>query len=71
MALDILGTKGAWVTVSCRAGSPVKGWLIGEILQGLLIALDENLQDVRLVSEYGSIAYDYKKVLPKLRYKNA
>ena len=46
---------------------------MGEIPQGLLVALDEKLTDIRLVSsKYGyHISYDYKKVHPDLYYKNA
>jgi hypothetical protein len=51
-------------------GEPIQGWLIGEIPQGLLVALDEDLSDVRVVSEYIRISYDHDRRLSKLRYDN-
>lgn len=47
-----------------KAGSLVRS-------RGLLIGLDENLEDVRIVNDYESITYDYKRALPKLRYDDA
>jgi len=45
---------------------------MGEIPQGLLVALDEKLTDIRLVSgNYDLINYDHKKTHPDLYYKNA
>lgn len=47
-----LSNRGVWVRVGRKVGEPIQGWLIGEIPQGLLIALDEELKDVRVVSGY-------------------
>jgi len=44
---------------------------MGEIPQGLIIALDEDLTDIRLVPEYYSIGYDHEKKLSKLSFENA
>lgn len=66
-----LSTRGSWVTVHGPGDRMISGWLMGEIPQGLLVALDEKLTDVRLVSKYKSIHYNYEKAHPDLYYKNA
>ena len=63
--------RGIWVTIGRDKGDVVKGWLLGEIPQGLLVALDENLADVRLVTEYYSISYNHEKKLSKLHIDEA
>ncbi len=66
-----LNQRGAWVTIHRKSGTSVEGWLIGEIPQGLVITLDEDLSDIRLVSEYYSIGYNYDKKLSKLSFENS
>jgi hypothetical protein len=66
-----LAERGAWVTVSGKATEPISGWLIGEIPQGLLLAIDENMNDVRLVRDYTSISYSPERGLSKLQYGNS
>jgi hypothetical protein len=66
-----LSLRGVWVTVNREVGEPVQGWLIGEIPQGILVALDEDLADVRVVSDYASIGFDHDKQLSKLRVESA
>jgi hypothetical protein len=70
--LHNLDNRGVWVSIHRpNGGGAVEGWLIGETPQGFLVALDEDLEDVRLVSNYVSISYNHKKLLPKLKYDNA
>lgn len=65
-----LSNRGVWVTIHREVGEPIQGWLIGEIPQGLLVALDEELKDVRVVSGYTGISYNRDRLLSKLRYEN-
>lgn len=69
--LDNLTKRGVWVQIKRSRGEAIEGWLIGEIAQGLLVALDEDLTDIRLVSEYYSITYNHEKKLSKLIFENA
>jgi hypothetical protein len=68
-----LYNRGKWVTISGKGERKISGWLMGEIPQGLLVALDEKLEDIRLVStgcSYG-IIYNNQKTHPVLYYENA
>ncbi|SJM94626.1 hypothetical protein [Crenothrix polyspora] len=66
-----LTNRGVWVRINRYKGETVEGWLIGEIPQGLLIALDKDLKDLRLVSEYYSISYNHENKLSTLSIENA
>ena len=68
---ESLKYRGNWVTISRDKGSTVNGWFIGEIPQGLLIALDEDLTDIRLIQKDCSIGYNHEKRLSKLSFENA
>lgn len=66
-----LGERGVWVRVGRTGHTPVEGWLLGEIPQGLLVAMSDDLNDVRLISGYSYISYDHDRRLPRVRYDNA
>ena len=66
-----LRERGVWVKVGRTGHTPVEGWLPGEIPQGLLVAMSDDLNDVRLISGYSSISYNHDRRLPRVRYDNA
>jgi hypothetical protein len=70
---DHLEERGFWVTISQYKKETIEGWLIGEIPQGILVALDEDLSDVRLVSAPDGYAMTYhrQKRLSKLSVEKA
>lgn len=68
-----LALRGVWVTFSSDGPGEIEGWLIGEIPQGSLISLDDELTHIRLV-ERGTwlmASYDHRKRLSKLAYDNS
>jgi hypothetical protein len=69
MAHDWLAERGAWVTVGRDGKRDVEGWLIGQISEGLLIAADDELEDVRVVSDFDSIQVAADKRLPGISAK--
>lgn len=69
--LTDLKTRGAWTSIQDDDGHKVEGWLVGEVPEGVLLAMDEELHDIRLVRNVSLQMYDYQRALPGLRYENA
>lgn len=70
MSSNHLDERGVWVKIYRPKGGPVEGWLMGEIPQGLVVALDEDLTDIHLIPKYDSISYDNNKKLSKLSFED-
>lgn len=63
--------KGARVTVTPKTGPKYEGWLVGEIPEGILLALDEDLHHVRLVKDFEKLETDPRTGHSQLQYPNA
>jgi hypothetical protein len=52
---------GVYVTVSLKDGQVLKGWLRGELPNGVLLAVDPDGKDIRLIEDYSGMSYDWRE----------